>query len=226
MDSDSDEDWEISSNIVVPSKKPVAPPVNNRNNQGRERGGKVLQGASANWAAGNPNRVVEEKEKEVNPVEIWLKDAIDYIDDDGVMSSFSDELKESLLEQEKGKIFDAEPDERDMIEEEELQELVNAFRGEDDNAFKNPFIQIGSAYRRQTEAAPGERADRKVVNYRKMKPVGVDSDKFSFFDNEDQDDFATEENNKNSLARWMREDDVSMWPLSARLQAHAMWGRR
>lgn len=225
-DDDSDDDWEISSVQQAAPKKPVAPAPNNRNGRGG-RGGRrgapipSRETAPSSWAGGNPNRITEVKEKQTNPVEIWLKEAIDYVDNAGVMSSFAEEMKESILEQEKGLVFDEDPDEREVIEEEELREIQQDFRG-DDMGPKNPFIQIGKAYQRQTEVALGERPERKVVNYQKIRSaVPMDSQKFNFFEDEEEDIF--EDDKKYSLENWMKEDDVSMWPLPIRLKAHKMW---
>lgn len=229
-DDDSDDDWEISS--VEPAnipKKPAAPVVNKN-----KRGGKSTQPltrndmTSSSWAGGNSNRITEVKEKQANPIEIWLKEAIDYVDNVGVMSSFAEEMKQALLEQEKGLIFDGDADERDLIEEEELREVQQEFRGDDDKAFKNPFIQIGKAYQRQTEPALGERPERKIVNYQKIRVAPPpDSQKFNFFDDSDNEESFEEDNERHSLERWMKEDDVSMWPLPVRLKAHRMWiGKR
>lgn len=225
-DDDSDDDWEISSVQQTAPKKPVAPiPKNIRGGRGGRRGGTPVPAkelASNSWAGGNPNRVVEIKEKQTNPVEIWLKEAIDYVDNAGVMSTFHEEMKESILEQEKGLVFDDDPDEKEAIEEEEFREITQEFRG-DDMGPKNPFIQIGRAYQRLTEVELGERPERKVVNYQKIRSsVPVDSQKFNFFGDEDED-FFEEEDKKYSLENWMKEDDVSMWPLPIRLKAHKMW---
>jgi hypothetical protein len=232
--NDSDDDWVIGSVDTTPRVTTPTPVVasnsrfsrNNRNNKKPSRAN-TKQGANSDWAGGNPNLVREVKENAPNPVEIWLKDAMDYVQDDGVMSSYAEELKQSLLEQEKGLVFDDIIDERELIEEEELKDYQEAFKGEDLDlrGNKNPFIQIGKAYQKQTESIIGERPERKIINYQKTKSeTKFDAKKFNFFD----DDFAEEEvveedHTKDSLARWMNEDDVSMWPLTARLKAHKIW---
>ncbi|KAG2233421.1 hypothetical protein INT48_007451 [Thamnidium elegans] len=220
-DSDSDDDWEISSIEPVTKKAPIkntrgnpAPAAKSRN-----------KGVNNSWAGGNPNRVEPVKEKKTNPVEVWLADAIDFIDDTGMMSTIAEEMKQTLLEKEKGLIFDDDPDDRDLIEEEELKEVTQEFRGDDDSrAFKNPFIQIGKAYKKQNEPGPGEGPERKVVNYQKIRTAtDFEPQKFNFFDDSGDDGFSEEENNKYSLERWTKENDVSMWPLPVRLKAHKIW---
>lgn len=217
-DVDSDDDWEISS--VEPSTLKI-PQANNKKGGPPQRN----NAASNSWAGGNLNKVEIVKEKQPNPVEIWLKEAIEYVDDAGVMSTLAEEMKQTLLEQEKGLIFDADPDERDMIEEEELKEVTQEFRGDDDaRAFKNPFIQIGRSYQKQSETGPGERPERKIINYQKIKTAAdFEPQKFNFFDDNIEESLFDEDNNKYSLEKWMRESDVSMWPLPVRLKAHKIW---
>jgi hypothetical protein len=185
------------------------------------------------WAGGNPNTPVV-VQPAVNPVELWLKDAIEYVTDDGAIMSLANDLKEDLLETDKGLDF-GDTDDRELIEEEELEELQQAFKGEDqDRSFMNEFIRIGKAFQKTTESEPGERPERKVVNYKKtVAQKEFDPSTFSFFDDDDGGDdssntMANEPNEPNEndyhiLERWTKEDDVSMWPLSARLQAHKRW---
>ncbi|KAI8647890.1 RNA helicase [Parasitella parasitica] len=223
---DSDDEWVVSSEPVKPKA-----PVNSRNNRNNNRqkphpskGRTSNKGANNDWAGGNPNTVSSVKEKTINPVEGWLKDAIDYVDDAGEMSSLADDLKQSILEQEKGLVFDDTTDERDMIEEEELQEVIIGFQGDDQPETKYPFIQIGKNYKRQTEVAPGERPERKIVNYSKMKTTNTfESTKFNFFDDNIDEAVLEQDSHNHSLERWMKDDDLSMWPLPVRLKAHKMW---
>lgn len=212
-DVDSDDDWEISS---------IEPPTPKNKKGGPQ---KINNPVSNGWAGGNPNRVEAVKEKSPNPVEIWLKEAIEYVDDAGVMSTLAEEMKQTLLEQEKGLIFDQDPDERDLIEEEELKEVTQEFRGDDNTrAFSNPFIQIGKSYQKQSETGPGERPERKIVNYQKIKTTAdIEPQKFNFFNDTIEENTFDEDSNKYSLKKWMRESDVSMWPLPVRLRAHKIW---
>lgn len=225
-DADSDDDWEISSAEPV---KPKIPQVNNNSNNKKNgpqaRINKNTHNNYANtWAGGNPNKVETAKEKQPNPVEIWLKEAIEYVGDAGGISTFAEEMKQSLLEQEKGLVFADDPDERDLIEEEELKEVQMEFRGDDDRASKSAFIQIGKSYRKQTETGPGEREERKIVNYQKIKTAATfEVCKFNFFEDTIDENVFEEDNNKYSLDRWMKEDDLSMWPLPVRLKAHKKW---
>lgn len=234
VDDDSDDDWVISSIDTTPKANTPTPSAtsnsrsNNKNRNNKKKyPANNFKGANSGWAGGNPNLLGEVKEKACNPVEIWLRDAIDYVQEDGVMSSYAEELKQSLLEQEKGLVFDDLIDERELIEEEELKDFQAAFKGEDQDlrGNKSPFIQIGKVYQRQTEPSIGERPERKVINYQKVKPKATfDSKKFNFFDDDViEDEDLEEDNTKYSLSRWMKEDDISMWPLAARLKAHKIW---
>ncbi|KAL9548420.1 hypothetical protein MBANPS3_005688 [Mucor bainieri] len=249
VDSDSDDDWVIGA---APAAKGPAPANNNNNSRrgnttpqkqqqqqqqqfsrgrgrGRGRGGggggrDESRGMRHDWAGGNPNIADPVKEKTPNPVESWLKEAIDYVDDAGEMSSLASELKESILEQDKGLVFDdVDDDERDMIEEEELQEVIVQYQG-DEQENKFPFIQIGRNYKRMTEVGPGERPERKIVNYSRMKTNNTfDTSKFNFFDDNIEQVLQEDDSYKYSLDRWMKDDDLSMWPLQVRLKAHKLW---
>lgn len=233
VDSDSDDDWIIGAAPTPKGPTPVSskkPSISNQrrpqqSNRGRNdpRGRNEPKGIKHDWAGGNPNLANPVKEKTPNPVEAWIKEAIDYVSDTGEMSSLANDLKESILEQDKGLVFDDISDERDMIEEEELQEVIVQFQG-DDQESKFPFIQIGKSYKRMTEVGLGERPERKVVNYSKMKTNNTfDASKFNFFDDNIEQVLQEEESYKYSLDRWMKDDDVSMWPLQVRLKAHKQW---
>ncbi|KAK4512223.1 uncharacterized protein ATC70_003759 [Mucor velutinosus] len=107
VDSDSDDDWVIGA---APTLKGPAPINNRKNNNQRKqqqsnRGRNDSRGIKHDWAGGNPNMASPVKEKTSNPVEVWLKDAIDYVDDAGEMSSLANDLKESILEQDKGLVL-------------------------------------------------------------------------------------------------------------------------
>jgi hypothetical protein len=221
-DDDSDDDWVISSVNTPPPSNPVVNKSNNNNRNGRNNrpnNNDNRKKGRDDWFGGNPNLKQEVKEKPVNPVEVWLKDAIEYIADGDSMSTLADEMKESYLEQNKGFVLEPDTDERELIEEEELQEKIQGFQG-DDQEYKSPFIQIGKSYKRQTEAGLGERPERKIVNYQKAKaaPAVSATSTFTFFDVNEEEDHT-----QYSLERWMREDDVGMWPLPARLKAHESW---
>ncbi|OAD02352.1 hypothetical protein MUCCIDRAFT_143979 [Mucor lusitanicus CBS 277.49] len=237
VDSDSDDDWVIGA---APASKSPAPVNNKKSNQQKQqrfsrgknesRGGKNdsrggrsdSRGGRNDWAGGNPNHVNPVKEKTPNPVEAWLKEAIDYVDDAGEMSSLANDLKESILEQDKGLVFDDTSDEREMIEEEELQDVIGQFQG-DDQELKFPYIQVGKYYKRQTEVALGERPERKIVNYSKIKTNSTFTGKFDFFGDNSEQVLQEDDSYKYSLDRWMKDDDVSMWPLQVRLKAHKQW---
>ncbi|KAI7906448.1 RNA helicase [Cokeromyces recurvatus] len=219
-DNDSDDDWEISSDIPTTSAR------NNKKPTVTSKDKKVKKSAYNDWAGGNPNLDNELKKKSPNPVEIWLREAIDYVDDNGEMSTVSDEIKQNFLEQEKGLVFTDIIDERELIEKDELEDVIGGFRGDDIDMKenKNPFIQIGRSYKRQTEPELGERPERKIVNYKKMKTTHVlHTQQFNFFEDSIDELTLEEENTKYSLERWMKEDDLSMWPLPVRLKAHKKW---
>lgn len=232
VDSDSDDDWVMGAAPTPKGPAPVSSKKSSNNqrklqqpSRGRNgpRGRNESRGIKHDWAGGNPNLVNPVKEKTQNPVEVWIKGAIDYVTDTGEMSSLANDLKESILEQDKGLVFDDLNDERDMIEEEELQEVIVQFQG-DDQESKFPFIQIGKNYKRMTEVGLGERPERKVVNYSKMKTSSTfDASKFNFFDDNIEQVLQEEDSYKYSLDRWMKDDDVSMWPLQVRLKAHKQW---
>ncbi|OBZ89249.1 NFX1-type zinc finger-containing protein 1 [Choanephora cucurbitarum] len=229
---DSDDDWEISSVQPVAAPKPPPVPTNKNQRERFSRNPKASPKTNArnDWAGGNPNHIVEIKEKEPNPVEIWLQEAIEYIDNSGVNTSLAEEMKQNFLDQDKGLVIEEDTEERDLIEEEEFLDVQQAFRGEElDTRNKSPYIQIGRAYQKQTETAPGENPGRKIINYNKSKPATTfNTQAFSFFDDNKSNDIndEEEEHTKYSLERWRREDDVSMWPLPVRLKAHKEWADR
>ncbi|KAG1433067.1 hypothetical protein G6F57_022445 [Rhizopus arrhizus] len=67
------------------------------------------------WDEGNPNRMHKAKEKTTNPIEIWLKEAIEFVTDSD--KTTFDELAEDLLEQTKGVVCEDMIDENEIIEE-------------------------------------------------------------------------------------------------------------
>lgn len=224
-DDDSEDDWVISS-VDIPPAKPVTNSKNDKNNRNnKNKKPEPVKKARDDWFGGNPNHQQEVKEKPVNPVELWLKEAIEYVADGDAMSTLADEMKQNYLEQQKGLVFEELIDERELIEEEELEEKIQVFQG-DEQDYKSQFIQIGKSYQRQTEPGLGEPPERKIVNYQKARAPAVikASATFNFFDNNDED--TAEDHTKYSLERWMKEDDVGMWPLPVRLQAHKHWAEQ
>ncbi|KAI8977492.1 RNA helicase [Mycotypha africana] len=216
--NDSDDDWVISSVEPTPSKvKPTKSFKNKRNKKNT---------INNDWLGGNPNHISENKQKQTNPIEYWLRDAIEYVDNQRNMSTIAERLKQTILEQDKGLIYDDIIDEKEIIEEEELQDVVRGYQGDDtdSNEYKDDFIQIGKAYIRQTEVAIGERPERKIINYQKVKPMSMlESGNFNIFGNTVNESELDESITNISLERWMKEDDVSLWPLPARLKAHKVW---
>lgn len=237
--SDSDDDWEITS--VVPTKKP---PQNQkrrgkngrRDNNSKNNDNDALNNMGSFWDEGNPNRIHNAKEKTTNPIEIWLKEAIEFVTDSD--KTTFDEMAEDLLEQTKGVVYEDMVDENEIIEEDQFEEMQRNFQGDDfDYKAKNHFISLGKAYQRLTEVSLNERQGRKIVNYKKAgKPTTINRTNFDFFEDIDGVDdlwandarkksqsWENEPSENPSLERWMKEDDVFMWPLSVRLKAHKEW---
>ncbi|KAG0166066.1 NFX1-type zinc finger-containing protein 1 [Apophysomyces sp. BC1034] len=225
LDDDSDEEWEISS-----EPQPKASAASKKKQQPGPK--------NTSWGGGNPNIKPTETEKAFNPVEVWLRDAIEYMSDSGTRYTFDDALKDDLLEQ-KGLIFEEEMDETELIDEEELQEITMNFKDDqqDLRGNKSPYINIGASYRKQSADEPpqlqtfynsvveGRGASpqgRKVVNYSKSDPApAFDAKNFNFFD--DNFDESLLDTQHHVLERWMKDDDVTLWPLPVRLKAHKKW---
>ncbi|KAI8077729.1 RNA helicase [Halteromyces radiatus] len=242
LDNDDDDAW-----VVTP--QPATAPLSNSRNGEKKFGKGKRQGNTTNsldWMQGNPNHFPQEEEKPINPVEIWLRDAIEYINEQGVMFSYADELKDALLEQQKGLVFEND-DEQDYIDEDEVQELAANYRDEDLRGNKNNrFINIGRAYKKESNdnvtsvkdlffgnAMAGgmnnKTNDRKVINYKKTESAKLEREfttDFSFFDDKEErmndDDIDMTEKHQ-VLERWMKDDDVTLWPLTVRLKAHKKW---
>ncbi|KAI7881845.1 P-loop containing nucleoside triphosphate hydrolase protein [Lichtheimia hyalospora FSU 10163] len=250
-DDDDDDDWVISSSA---STTP-APSSRSGSNQQNKRGGRNNRrqqqqsknaGASSEWLDGNPNLEPEAKGTKVNAIEIWLQDAIEYASANGALYTFQDELKEDLLEQQKGLIFDEE-DEEDVMDEDEIREIKLNFVDEPDlRGNKNKFINIGYAYQKQED--PNERPEtfwdrvmdnagnnvgrrdaqaRRIVNYKKMDSAkSKATGGFNFFDDL-MEESPDEEPQHYVLERWAKDEpDATMWPLPVRLEAHKRWAEQ
>ncbi|KAI8367542.1 P-loop containing nucleoside triphosphate hydrolase protein [Radiomyces spectabilis] len=210
---DSDDEWVITSEV------PKAP----------------SRARNDTWDAGNPNHAVAAEAPPVNAVEVWLRDAIEYVDPSGILSSYTEDMKEQLLETQKGQIFDDDEDEKELMDEDEQRDIIQDYR---DDAYlsnplnKNPYINIGRAYRNPNNELRNDnpslmsttRADRKVLNYEKQDNLRQPK-KLSFFDDDDdaENEFFDEEPQHHVLERWLKDDDVTMWPLAVRLKAHKKW---
>ncbi|KAL0081247.1 RNA helicase [Phycomyces blakesleeanus] len=228
-DEDSDDDWVIGSDITISKTRGAPTPAPSA------WGGNRNQNQNQNP---NPNHREEEKVPPVNPVEVWLKDAIEFVNESGAPFNLDDDEKADFLEQQKGLLFDEDEDEDELIEEEELQEITQNFKEDlqDLKADKSPYINIGVAYRNQSESFSRRQTNRdetrKVINYKKTAARGFDSSRFNFFDDSaaplsyDEDDKEQDDEQHNVLERWMKDDDVSMWPLAVRLKAHKKWAQQ
>lgn len=234
---DDDDDWVTSS---TPDTRTPPPPPSLRSRRGKHQSNSKSNNSSQNeWVTGNTNYAPEEAEKKINPVEIWLQDAIEYVDGSSPMYNFTEEMKEDLLEQNRGLVFEDENDEEDIADEEELREITLNFAEEPDlRGNKAPFINIGRAYKKQSREGPrletmynryveGNRGvkdtERKVINYKKILAAKTfNTEDFNFF--EDVIDESALEPQHYVLERWMKEeDDVTLWPLPVRLKAHKKW---
>ncbi|KAI7869110.1 P-loop containing nucleoside triphosphate hydrolase protein [Spinellus fusiger] len=206
---DSEDDWVIGSNITAP--KPSAPrPLGNTSK------------VASQWGGGNPNQP-QVKEEPVNPVEIWLKDAIGYADSTEREISLASDIRNEFLEQQKGLLFNEDQDEEDLIDEEELKDIAYNFTEDVPEALyeKWPSINIGKDYISYSEQPDlqqrmGKRG-RRTLNYKKID-TGFDTSQFNFFENTQ-----VYEEPHYVLERWLKEDDLSMWPLPVRLKAHKRW---
>ncbi|KAF7723771.1 hypothetical protein EC973_001684 [Apophysomyces ossiformis] len=226
LDEDSDEEWEISSE-PQPKAKAAVPAAKKNERPGPKK---------SDWGGGNPNLRTETGEKTLNPIEVWLKDAIEYVGDGATRYTFDDAVKDDLLEA-KGLVFEEEMDEAELVDEEELQEITMNFTDDqqDLRGNKSPYINIGTAYRKKTSDEPqiqtffssvvenrsGTQQGRKVVNYSKSEPTRTfDATSFDFFDEPEE---VILEPQHYVLERWMKDDDVTLWPLTVRLKAHKLW---
>lgn len=272
LDSVGDDDWVVSS---LPAVAPTKPGPNKNSKRGGNNNFNKKNGASPEWAQGNPNHLVEAAEKPINAIEIWLNDAIEYTNRQDAISAFAEEMKDQLLEQQKGLVYDDDPNEEDIIDEEEAQELTQNFRdGLDLQGNKSRFINIGASYKTASsnessatdtffgnstamfgQVVTNSNANkRKVINYNKSNPPSILSNsgnrkrnnnpsakkmpiaQFDFFSDNtpstmrvDPNDQSYEELQQDEeeqhevLERWIKTDDVTLWPLTVRLKAHKRW---
>ena len=229
---DDEDDWVTST----PAPTPTSPPPSR--SQKRPSRGKQQRGRGRNdeWASGNPNIQEPTQKKEINPIEIWLKDAIELVGPTSSLYTYTDQLKEDLLDTQKGLVFEDDVDESDLVDEEELREITANYVEETDTR-KRPMIHIGSGYQKKKEQPsavtmygihvenkrPGTENERKVVNYKKIEAARTfDTNTFNFF--EDTIDQSALEPQHHVLERWIKEEpDVTMWPLPVRLKAHKKW---
>ncbi|KAI9493210.1 RNA helicase [Zychaea mexicana] len=230
---DDEDDWVTSTPQPTPPPEPRGSKKKGRGQQQQQQ----QRGRGGNdWAGGNPNIQDPAEEKKINPVEIWLKDAIEFVGPMSSLYSYTHQLKEDLLDTQKGLVFEDDVDESDLVDEEELQEITANFAEEPDTR-KRPFINIGSAYQKKKGGPSvvsmydslvegkrqGTEDERKVINYKKIKATRTfDASSFNFF--EDTVDESALEPQHLVLERWMKEEpDVTMWPLPVRLEAHKKW---
>lgn len=235
LEDDDDDEWVISSDTSRAIRAPSPPQKGRSKKKGNDRKSRKEPN---DRAEGNPNLKTEDKKETINPVEVWLKDAIEYVDSSGVMYNFAEEMKEDLLEQQKGLVFEEDFNEDEFIDEDEVQEFKLNYTDEPDlRGNKNQFINIGEAYKKQSSKAPKietlwgrvvEGRDnmdnqRKIVNYKKIQSARTfDTQKFNFFE-ETVDESALEPQHY-VLERWMKEEpDITLWPLPVRLKAHKRW---
>ncbi|KAI9274618.1 RNA helicase [Phascolomyces articulosus] len=232
IDDDGD-DWVTSTPSPTP---PPAPSPRSRSRNGRGRQQKGRGGGRDDWASGNPNIQDPVETKEINPIEIWLKDAIEFVGPSSSLFTYTDQLKEDLLDTQQGLVFEDDMDESDLVDEEELREIAANFVEEPDTR-KRPMIHIGSGYQKKRDQPsvvtmydmhvenkrPGAENERKIINYKKIQaPRTLDTSSFNFF--EDTIDQSALEPQHYVLERWMKEEpDVTMWPLPVRLKAHKKW---
>ncbi|KAI8072336.1 P-loop containing nucleoside triphosphate hydrolase protein [Gongronella butleri] len=289
-----DDDWVVSSKPAAPSPSSYrsAPPSGaGRGGNGNQRGKKGARGGgngdrhvkkgplapavSSDWEMGNPNVASPTDEKSINPVEVWLADAIEFISPNAPLHTFSSHLKDELLNP-KGLVFDDDNAEEDLVDEDEMGEIkLNFFDAMDSPMRKNRFINIDRAYKGSSGASMADdpslrgaayyghvvgtssqpQFERKIVNYKKKvettlhQPAQKSTTKakattLSFFDDSDDGDdddngdgnsdtssnnaapaaqFQENDDQHMVLERWMKEDDVTLWPLPVRLQAHKKW---
>ncbi|CAO3615021.1 unnamed protein product [Cunninghamella blakesleeana] len=219
---------------------------NNRSkkNQRNQEQNKNNNNNNLHWLNGNPNFQVEADQKSTNPVEVWLQDAIEYVSSQDIYSSYVEDLKDELLEQ-KGLVYEDENIEDELMDEEEMQEITqNYFDGQDLRGNKNRYINIGKAYKKKVNNMSNRNApftssmfgtiqpnpfdnpnDRKIINYDKSdNNCRIKAEQFDFFNNNDNYSYQQMEQQQHEvLERWMKSDEVTMWPLAVRLKAHKKW---
>ncbi|ORY97819.1 P-loop containing nucleoside triphosphate hydrolase protein [Syncephalastrum racemosum] len=225
---EEDDEWVINSE----PKKPVNAAPKHQKKTGRDPKGKPIKD---DWPAANPNAVSEEK-KQVNPIEIWLKDAITFIDNTGIMYNAAQEQLEGLLEENQGRSFESEEEEEEADEDEVQERVANFLSDPEPPRRANAFINIGDAYK-TTESRSASSMSlwettvegrtntndgrRKLVDYSKISPESAaDPQGFNFFEEHAMLDTPQHY----VLQRWMKEEpDLTLWPLPVRLEAHQKW---
>ena len=232
---DDEDDWVTST----PSPAPAPPPPSRsqkKPGRGKQQRGK---GRNDEWASGNRNIQESIQKKELNPIEIWLKDAIEFVGPTSSLYTYTDQLKEDLLDSQQGLVFEDDIDESDLVDEEELREITANYAEEPDTR-KRPMIHIGSGYQKKKELPSvvtmydihvekkraGSENERKIINYKKIEAARTfDTNTFNFF--EDTIDQSALEPQHHVLERWIKEEpDVTMWPLPVRLKAHKKWANQ
>ncbi|KAI9302511.1 RNA helicase [Cunninghamella echinulata] len=237
---DDDDLWVITSQ---PTVKPESPHINNNrsknnNNYNKSKRNQKNQVKADDWLSGNLN-LQTEMEKSINPVEIWLQDAIEYVGSHDIYASYVEDLKDEFLEQ-KGLVYEDDNNEDELMDEEEMQEIAqNYFDGQDLRGNKNRYVNIGKAYKnkvnntlntftfnmfgnmQQHNLYNNDPNGRKIINYEKTdRATRITSEQFDFFN--DGDDLSYQQQHE-VLERWMKNDEVTMWPLAVRLKAHKKW---
>lgn len=237
---DDDDLWVITSQ---PTVKPESPHINNNrsknnNNNNKSKRNQKNQSNADDWLNGNLN-LQTEAEKSINPVEVWLQDAIEYVGSHDIYASYVEDLKDEFLEQ-KGLVYEDDNNEDELMDEEEMQEIAqNYFDGQDLRGNKNRYVNIGKAYKNKVNNTPNaftfnmfgnmqqhnlynnDPNGRKIINYEKTdRATRIASEQFDFFN--DGNDLSYQQQHE-ILERWMKNDEVTMWPLAVRLKAHKKW---
>ncbi|CAO3588692.1 unnamed protein product [Absidia cylindrospora] len=276
LDTMDDDAWVVSA-VQPPPQQQLPPALGGRHHR------KKQEQASKEWSGNNPNHApAPAEEKPLNAIEVWLQDAIEMVGRQDTVSMYADEMKDLLLEQQKGLVFEDDLDESELLDEDEAIELKQNFfmdaTHQDLRGNKSRFINIGNAYKATASSSPASATsgvgffglnslmgqqqqlqqpnERKVINYKKPNPLKIktkvtkksnnnnnnNSNKagggFDFFSDEKPpsptnssllDDLEYEQEDDDDdgqhevLERWMKDDDVTMWPLTVRLKAHKQW---
>lgn len=210
---EEDDEWVINSE----PKKPVSTPPTQHKKTRRDQKGKSPKD---DWLAGNPNTAVEEKEQ-VNPIEIWLRDAITFVSNTGTMYNIAQEQLECLLEENQGRSFEMDQEEEEADEDEVQERVANFLSDPEPPRRANDFVNIGGAYKVTETGSSTQDGRRKFVDYSKMSPESTyDQHEFNFF----EEDATPNKPEHYVLQRWMKEEsDLTLWPLAVRLEAHQKW---
>ncbi|ORX48781.1 P-loop containing nucleoside triphosphate hydrolase protein [Hesseltinella vesiculosa] len=260
-----DDDWNVSSQ--APAAVRVSAFHHNPPSRQKYSRGPGPATASSDWDTGNVNHAQPAEPKAVDAIEVWLRDAIEFVNPGGEQSSLSEDLKNQFFDQQKGRLFEDDDAEEDLIEEDELKEITqNFFDGSDVRSNKAAYTNINRFYKPVGDSGQRNPAQsmyqahvvgfqhppksttlqRKVLNYKKPDPYRAKTTKgiksaatFDFFSDDEDDDDDGEivfsatakmhetaedpEDHHEVLERWMKDDDVTLWPLPVRLQAHKIW---